>query len=129
MKVERRVLAGLAAVVAPWAVLYTVFSDDAAGSALLVVLVLSFAFVAVYLLVLARQVGPRPEDRDDAEPAAGAGTLGVFPAASIWPVTFGLALTVLGWGLVFSPWVALPGIALALFAVAGWAVEVQRAQR
>jgi hypothetical protein len=127
--VEKRVVLGLGAVLTPWTVLYWLFSDDAAGIAALTGLVVSLVFLGVYLLVLARQVGDRPEDRTDAEPVDGAGEIGLFPGPSVWPATFGLATAVLAWGLVFSPWVALPGVALLLFAVAGWAVEVQRSHR
>lgn len=126
MRVEWKVTAGLAGVLAPWAVLYWVFSYEPAGTAALVVTVVALLFLAVYLAVQARAHGLRPEDRPDATYADSPADLGFFPTASWWPITIALASTVIGYGLVFSAWVALPGVALLVAALAGFAVEAHR---
>ena len=127
MRVEAAVFAGLGLVLAPWAVVYAVTSSDEAGTALLVLTTVAFAFVAVFLGVRGRTVGPRPEDDADGTPVDG-DDLGWFPSASPWPVTLALAVTVITFGIAFSGWVALPGVALLLVAVVGYAVEVDRSR-
>ncbi len=129
MKVEWKILAGLGLVLTPWAILYWVFSYEPAGTAALVLTAAMFLFLAVYLAVQARDHGLRPEDRDEATPAEGAGDLGWFPAASWYPILIAVACTGLGYGLVLSPLLALPGVALLVFAVAGMAVESHRGTR
>ncbi len=127
MRVEAWVFAGLAAVLAPWAIVYVVTSNDEAGKALLVLTAVGFLFVAVFLAVRGRTVGPRPEDDPDGVAVEG-DDLGLYPASSIWPVTLAVAATIIAFGLAFSGWVALPGVAQLIFAVVGWAVEVQRSR-
>lgn len=126
MRIEWKVMAGIAAVLAPWAVVYWVFSYEPAGTAALVLTTVGFAFMAVYLAVQSRQVGLRPEDRDDATVAEGAADLGLFPTASPWPVIAAVATTVMAYGVVFSGWILLPGFLLLVTAVAGMAVEGHR---
>jgi len=113
---------GLAAVLAPWAILYWIFSYEPAGTAALVLTTVGFLFVGVYLAVKARQ-----GDEVDAAPEEGVEVdLGFFPTASPWPATIALAATVIAYGLVFSVWIALPGVALLVFALAAMAVESHR---
>jgi hypothetical protein len=126
MRVEWKVVAGVAAILLPWTVLYWVFSYEPAGTAALVVAVVALVFLALYLLVQGRQTGLRPEDRPDATVEASAADLGLFPAASIWPITVAAGATTIGFGLTFSRWIALPGVALLVFALAGFAVEAHR---
>jgi hypothetical protein len=128
MRVEAAVFAGLGFVATPWALVYALTSDDEAGAVMLVLLAVAFLFVAVYLLVRSRTVGTRPEDDPEGEPVAG-DDLGYYPTASVWPITLAVATTVIGYGLVFSGWVAFPGIALLVLSVTAWAVEVQRSRR
>ncbi len=127
MRVEWKVMAGVGAVLTPWAVVYWIFSYEPAGTALLVLAVVAFLFMATYLAVQARQVGLRPEDRPDAGLAEGAAELGYFPARSAWPITIALASTIIGYGIVFTGWIALPGVVLLVAAIAGLAVESHRA--
>lgn len=126
MRVEWKVIAGLGAVLTPWAVVYWIFSYEPAGTAVLVLTAVAFLFMGVYLAVQARQVGLRPEDRADATLAESSADLGYFPTASVWPITIAVAATVIGYGLVFTGWIALPGVALLVAAIAGLAVEAHR---
>lgn len=45
------------------------------------------------------------------------------PTGSAWPVAAGLAATMIALGLVFGPWLWLPGIALLAATVWGWITE------
>lgn len=127
MRTEWKMTAGVAAVLAPWAVIYWVFSYEPAGTAALVITVVALLFLAVYLAVQSRQVGLRPEDVPDPTGSDDDETLGYFPTASIWPMTIALASMIIGFGLVFTVWIALPGVALLVFALAGLAVEAHEA--
>ncbi len=51
--------------------------------------------VTFYLGFHASKMDPRPEDRQDAEIADGAGELGFFPPYSWWPLWAGLTLAVI----------------------------------
>lgn len=126
MRVEWKITAAIAAVLAPWTAVYWIASYEPAGTAALVVTVVSLLFLAVYLAVQSRQVGLRPEDRADATLEESADEIGFFPSASVWPVTIAVAAMVIGYGLVFTQWIALPGVALLVFALAGLAVEAHR---
>jgi len=46
-----------------------------------------------------------------------------IPTGSAWPVAAGLAATLIGTGLVFGPWLWLPGLALLTATVWGWIAE------
>jgi len=129
MRVEWRLLAGLGLILSPWAILYWIFSYEPAGTAALVLTAAMFLFLAVYLAVQARQHGLRPEDREAVDLAEGAADLGWFPSASWYPVLIAVACMGLGYGLVLSPLLALPGVALLVFAIAGLAVESHRGTR
>jgi hypothetical protein len=73
---------------------------------------------------VARRIDARPEDRDDAEIAEGAGDLGFFSPGSYWPLGIAAGATVAGTGLAFAQlWLVIVGIALVLFMVGGLLFE------
>lgn len=113
LKVEWRVLGGLGAFLAPLVALYWFTSYEHAGSVLLLFFSLSLVFLGAYLAWAARGRPPRPEDRADAVPADVAGEdVGWFATGALWPLVVGLSATLVGAGMVFSVWLALPGLAL-----------------
>ena len=71
-------------------------------------------------------VGDRPEDRDDAEMADGAGAIDSFPGSSIWPFVMGMGafVTVLSHGLRHLA--AFLGVPLILTALTGVTAESRR---
>lgn len=129
MKAEGRILGGLGLFLVPWTALYWLAAEEHAGAVALTAVVAALGFVAVYLHRQARLVGERPEDRPDADPAESVGEVGTFAGSSPWPPVMGAAAALTAYGLVFSRWLAVPGLALLLLAVAGYAAEVQRAGR
>jgi hypothetical protein len=121
-------MAGLGLFLVPWTVWYWLAAVEHGGATALLATVLALLFLSTYLFLTARRTGDRPEDRPDAGPADGAGEVGVFPARSPWPAVMGVAATLTGFFLVFSRWLAVPGLALLLVGAAGLAAESQRAR-
>lgn len=67
---------------------------------------------ALFLWLVARRIEPRPEDRDDAEPADGAGVVGFFSPGSYWPLGVALTAAVAAFGIAIWQW-WLVGLGLA----------------
>jgi hypothetical protein len=73
---------------------------------------------------VSRRIDPRPEDRDDAEIAEGAGTLGFFSPGSYWPFGLALSATVTGAGAAMvQVWLVALGVAMILTTVSGLLFE------
>ncbi len=77
-----------------------------------------------YFWFVSRRIDLRPEDRDDAEIADGAGEIGFFSPGSYYPFGLALAAVVAGIGLVYLYWwlIAL-GLVAVLVAAAGLLFE------
>lgn len=48
----------------------------------------------------------------------------LFPTASIWPVVLAVACTLIGLGLVFGPWLWVPGAGIGLAAGISWLTQL-----
>src|SRR4051812_31019118 len=71
---------------------------------------LTAAMIGGYVLLVARRIAPRPEDRPDAEVADGAGVVGFFGPGSYWPVAVALGCTVAVLGLALvAVWLIVLG--------------------
>jgi hypothetical protein len=79
-------------------------------------------------LLTARRIGPRPEDRKDAEIAEGAGELGFFSPHSWWPLFCALSLSVCVLGIVFGWWLFLIGAGFGIVSVLGLVFEYYRGE-
>lgn len=126
MKAETWIFAVIAAFMAVVAPIYWFMSYEVIGS---IALALTFAFIAtltIYLWIQSRKMDSRPEDRKDAEIVEGAGELGFFPPASIWPFCAALVVTTMALGPVFGWWLTIVGAAFGVFAVTGWCYEYYR---
>ena len=71
-----------------------------------------------YFWFVSRRIDLRPEDRDDAEIADGAGEIGFFSPGSYYPFGLALAAVVAGIGIVYLYW-WLIALGLILVIVAG----------
>ena len=97
MKIDARIFLLIACFCWLVAVMYGIWTDVAQGRvevAGLSALILSggLCFIAgSFFWFVARRIDARPEDRNDAEIAEGAGDLGFFSPGSYWP--FGIALS------------------------------------
>ncbi|MGI8415125.1 MAG: cytochrome c oxidase subunit 4 [Nakamurella sp.] len=70
---------------------------------------------------------PRPEDRDDAEIADGAGDLGFFSPGSYWPVTLAASAALFAVATAFLlVWLMIAGAGFLLMSVSGLLFEYHR---
>ncbi len=104
MKSESWIIVSIAIFCALVAPIYWWITYDWTGTTALVMTTLLCALLGFYLIVVARQIPARPEDRLDAEIVEGAGELGFFPPYSWWPVYSSQAITAIVLGLVIG-WV------------------------
>ena len=131
----------------PITVVYWLVSDEPAGTALLVALIIAFVgFIglAIYLAPsaasdlrpaggggLGRALGAVNRaigfhERVDARPPLEAGSEPV-PLASPWPIIAAGAIVIVGLGLIFGGWLLLPGAVLLAAAGLGWLTQLDRA--
>jgi hypothetical protein len=125
MKIEYRLMLGVTLFLGGVAAIYWWTSYEDAGTVMLVFGGAAYGILGGFLLLqyLRRHRIPRPEDRDDATQADGAGAVGYFPNASIWPAGMGLGFVLIGVGLVFGAWFWIMGLILVLGAIIGFSVE------
>ena len=100
--------------------------EDGGGVMLMGALFLGLLPGLYYYWWYRRSGGNRPEDRDDASIADGAGVVNSFPSTSIWPFVLGAGCFSMVLALVFGSWLALPGVALMLSALIGATAESRR---
>ena len=74
---------------------------------------------------LARLVG-FTEPRGPAGEQPVAAGLEPVPVGSVWPLVAGTAAVMVALGLVFGPWLTLPGVVVGAFAVWGWVTQLGR---
>jgi hypothetical protein len=124
VKVESAVFGIVAVFLAAAGILYWQWSGDPTGTtALTLAFGLSF-LLWFYLFVTSRRlVGPRPEDRPDAEVADGAGELGFFSPHSWWPLIAAASSAVTMMGLFFGWWLTILGAGFLLYGVLGFLFE------
>ncbi|MEV6971657.1 cytochrome c oxidase subunit 4, partial [Hamadaea sp. NPDC051192] len=95
MKSEWRIFGGVALFLALCAPVYGWWTNhslghvDWVGTTALIMSTLLCAMCGGYFWFVSRRIDLRPEDRDDAEIAEGAGEIGFFSPGSYWP--FGIA--------------------------------------
>jgi hypothetical protein len=130
MKIEARVFLVIAGFCWIIAAVYGYWTDHDQGRievAGLSALILSGGLLGIsgsFFWFVSRRIDPRPEDRDDAEIAEGAGDLGFFSPGSYWPLGLALAATLAGTGLAFAQlWLVLTGMLAVLFMVGGLLFE------
>ena len=77
-----------------------------------------------YFAFVASRIDPRPEDREDAEIADGAGEVGFFSPGSYWPFGLALAALVAGFGLAYwQVWLLAVGMVAVLVSTGGLLFE------
>ncbi len=102
---------------------YWFTSYEPAGTVMLGVCVGLALIPGLYLLWWSRRVQALPEDRPDAEPDDAVGKIGSFPESSVWPLILAGGAAMVGVGLVFGVWAALPGAVLVVLSFVGASLE------
>lgn len=130
MKLEYRLSLGAALFLGIVGCIYWFWSREQTGTACLVFGFCAYALMGSYFfLQWKRRKGiPRPEDRDDATMEDGAGEIGFFPAASMWPPAMGVGAVFLAVGLVYGVWYLGIGGILLFGALIGFVVEAEARQ-
>lgn len=123
MRVEGILFAGIAVFLAGTDVVYWLNSHDPTGTTALALATGLGALVGTYLLVTARRMEPRPEDRDDADISDGAGELGFFSPYSWAPLWCAIAAATCFLGIVFGWWLFFIGAAFAVPAIGSMLFE------
>jgi len=144
---ELRFFLRTAAYTAVIGILYWIVSYEWAGSVMLAfVAVATGLVVVVFFLVVRTTRGPLGDDGRGgtlrraglavarlvgfAEPRGAAGAeplaagLEPIPVSSVWPLVAAAAASMIGLGLVYGPWLTLPGVALAAITVWGWITQL-----
>ncbi len=130
MKVEARVFLLIALFCEIIAAVYGFWTENSQGRIEwvgVVSLILSGGLLGIsgsFFSFVSRRIDARPEDRNDAEIAEGAGELGFFSPGSYWPVGLAAAATVVGAGLAFfQVWLVGVGVLLLMFMIGGLVFE------
>lgn len=129
MKVEGYLFAGVAIFFAIVTPIYWYTSKDPTGTT---ALTLSFGLsflVGYYLLFTSRRIAPRPEDKQDAEIADGAGAYGFYSPHSWWPLALAGSAAVATLGAVFGWWLFALGGLMTLASVVGFVFEYYHGQK
>ncbi|MCQ1947069.1 MULTISPECIES: cytochrome c oxidase subunit 4 [unclassified Arthrobacter] len=82
--------------------------------------------IAYYIGFTGKRVGPRPEDRLDAEIHEGSGEQGFFSPWSWWPLLLGASAAIGFLGMAVGWWILYIGAGLAVVALVGWVFEYSR---
>jgi hypothetical protein len=110
VRTEYKIFLGVAAFLFGGAIVYSIWTHDQqhgvewVGTIGFILSGLLCSMCGGFFWFVSRRIDLRPEDREEAEIAEGAGEIGFFSPGSYWP--FGLALfcAVAGLGLVFVMW-------------------------
>jgi hypothetical protein len=114
------ILTAFFAIVAP---LYWLVTYEVIGFVALLMTALLTLMIAAFLLITARSMDARPEDRKDAEIVEGAGEVGFFAPHSIWPFWSALTISIAVLGPPFGWWLTLIGLGLGVWALCGWVFQ------
>jgi hypothetical protein len=107
------------------AIAYGLVTDfrEPVGFAAVLLLAAMMYLVAFFLRGVAKRLGTRPEEVEDAPSEAEAGEQGFFPASSWWPLIVSLVIWLAILGIIFSWWIFAVAAVGAMLAAAGWGME------
>ncbi len=125
MKTETRIAVGSSAFLVLVFIIYLAWSHEATGSACLLFGACAYALLGGYTYLQVHKRGgiPRPEDNVDATQADGAGEIGFFPAASMWPAGVGVGAVFFGVAMIYGSWYWLIGGIMLFGALIGFVLE------
>jgi uncharacterized iron-regulated membrane protein len=123
MRTESRIFFGVTVFFVVIGLIYWFWAYEDAGAVMLGGCAGLGLLAGGYLYLWSRRIPPRPQDRDDATLAEGAGRVDTFPTTSVWPIAIAFGATMLATGLVFGLAVVLLGGGLLVIAVTGMVLE------
>jgi hypothetical protein len=124
MKVESRIFELLTAFCFIAAIIYTVLSHEAVGSAALFLTGGLAMIIGTYFRFVSRRLEQRPEDNPEAEVSDGAGDVGFFSPGSYWPITLAASAGLVALSLAFwYVWALVIAGVLLLISVGGLVFE------
>lgn len=123
MKLEARILLALGAFFGVLTIMYWFWGHEDGGGVMLLAGALLGFLPGSYYWYWSRRMKPRPEDRDDASIADGAGYIATFPGSSIFPFVLGMGAFCSVLSLVFGIWMMVPGLGLVMWALLGATAE------
>lgn len=126
MKIEGWLFSGAAIVFSIITVAYWLTAGEIIGT-LCIALSGGLAFLAgFYILYTGKRVGPRPEDREDADISEADVDYGFFSPHSWWPLPLAGSAAMVICGLIFAPWVVALGTVFLLISIFGFTFEYYR---
>ena len=123
MKIEGLLFGFLSVFFIGISVVYWLVSRDDAGFTLLLLTAGMSFIIGYYVLFTAARMDARPEDREDAEIAEGAGEVGFFAPHSWWPIALAASVLITTMGLVFGPFLIIIGVVAVLTSLSGLLFE------
>jgi Cytochrome c oxidase subunit IV len=96
------------------------------GTVALIMTTFLVLMIWLYLLLVARRMVPRPEDRKSGEIAEGAGELGFFPPQSKWPLFLSLTFVPVVLAPIFGWWLMIIGFGVGFVTLTGLLYEFYR---
>lgn len=123
MRVEGLIFSLLAVFMTVVAIVYWFVSRDPTGFTCILLAGGLGLIVGYYLLFTARRIDERPEDREDAEIAEGAGEVGFFAPHSWWPMLLAGSSALTAMGLIFGFFLIIIGFFALLIALSGLLFE------
>ena len=126
MRVEARIFLCLALFFAIVAAAYAVLSREVIGSTALILCGGLALGVGFYCFRVSTRMGPRPEDRGDAEISEGAGEYGFYAPNSWWPLPTAASAAMTCLGFAFGWWLTVLGVFLLISCAVGFTFEYYR---
>jgi len=133
VKLEARIFNAVALFCFVCAIIYAYWSGHSgysyhkvewAGTAALVLSGCLTGLGGSFFWFVSRRIDPRPEDREDAVIADGAGELGFFSPGSYWPIALAASGTTVGLGSALAQWWLVGGgVVMVLICVGGLLFE------
>ena len=123
MRVEGLIFSLLAVFLFVVSGVYWLVSRDPTGFTCLLLAGGLGLIVGYYMLFTARRIDERPEDREDAEIAEGAGEVGFFAPHSWWPMFLAGSAALTASGIIFGAFLILIGTFFLLIALSGLLFE------
>jgi hypothetical protein len=123
VKVEGMLFSLLALFLLVVSAIYWIFSEEAAGTTMILLSGGLSLIIGYYLMFTARRLDARPEDRPDAEISEGSGEVGFFAPHSWWPIICALAFAFTGLGIAIGPWMIITGLIALILGSTGFLFE------